>query len=283
VIMAADRQPRRILPIESAAAQRRAGRVMVGVAVVGVLVALTGALLGWHLVGELDETTRESLDVTVESLDSLGDTIDLADELVGSTVDALAAVGDSLEALSEAFDSGSGVITEVGSLAGTLAPALADTTTTLRDLEEVGAAIDEMLIGLSEVPFAPNYDPEAGLGETLATLADTLEPLSAEFASASADLETFTDDVAALRGTIATLGDTVEAVNTDLAGSAALIEEYRLRVERARALAETTRDDLDDDTAWMRFLILLGALNFAVGQIVPLWFGHELLERSRAA
>jgi ABC-type transporter Mla subunit MlaD len=283
VIVVADRQPRRILPIESSAAQRRAGRVMVGVAVVGVLVALTGALLGWHLVGELDETTRESLDVTVESLDSLGDTIDLADELVGSTVDALAAVGDSLEALSEAFDSGSGVITEVGSLAGTVAPALADTTTTLRDLEEVGAAIDEMLIGLSEVPFAPNYDPEAGLGETLATLADTLEPLSAEFASASADLETFTDDVAALRGTIATLGDTVEAVNTDLAGSAALIEEYRLRVERARALAETTRDDLDDDTAWMRFLILLGALNFAVGQIVPLWFGHELLERSRAA
>jgi hypothetical protein len=31
----------------------------------------------------------------------------------------------------------------------------------------------------------------------------------------------------------------------------------------------------------MRLLIVLASVNFAIGQIVPLWFGHELLHRAR--
>lgn len=271
-----------LVALDSADAQRRAGRVMVGVAMVGVIVAVIGGVVGWQFVGRLDSTGGETLDVTVETLDTLSDTIDLADGVLGSTVAALEAVGATLDALVDSFDSADAVITEVGSLAGTAAPALADATATLRDLEGIGATIDAMLEDLSDLPLAPNYDPAAGLGESIGSLADTLEPLSEEFATTSSEVATFSEDLTVLRGTIEALDTTIGEVNSQLAGTDSVIDDYRLRVAEARDLADETAAGIDGDTRWMRILLVLGAANFAVGQIVPWWIGRELLDRARA-
>ena len=271
-----------LVALDSADAQRRAGRVMVGVAMVGVIVAVIGGVVGWQFVGRLDSTGGETLDVTVETLDTLSDTIDLADGVLGSTVAALEAVGATLDALVDSFDSADAVITEVGSLAGTAAPARGDATATLRDLEGIGATIDAMLEDLSDLPLAPNYDPAAGLGESIGSLADTLEPLSEEFATTSSEVATFSEDLTVLRGTIEALDTTIGEVNSQLAGTDSVIDDYRLRVAEARDLADETAAGIDGDTRWMRILLVLGAANFAVGQIVPWWIGRELLDRARA-
>ena len=91
----------RLVALDSVDTQRRAGRVMLGVAAVGVFVALVGGVLGWQFVGRLDSTGGETLEVTVETLDTLSDTIDLADGVLGATVAALDSVGVTLEALDD--------------------------------------------------------------------------------------------------------------------------------------------------------------------------------------
>lgn len=271
----------RLVALDSADAQRRAGRVMLGVAAVGLIVAAVGGVLGWQFVGRLDSAGGETLDVTVETLDTLSDTIELADGVLGSTVAALEAVGTTLDALVASFDSADAVIGEVGSLAGTAAPALADATSTLRDLEGVGATIDAMLEQLSDLPLAPNYNPEAGLGESIGSLADTLEPLSEEFSDTSAEVTGFSEDLTVLRASLEELDTTIADVNAQLSGTDAVIDDYRLRVTEARDLADETAAGIESDTRWMRLLIVFGALNFAVGQIVPWWIGRELVQRSR--
>jgi predicted PurR-regulated permease PerM len=136
---------RRLLAVDSAPAQRRAGRVMVGVAVVGVAVALIGAIVGWQLVGQIDSTTTDTLDVSVESLDSLADTIELADGVLTSTTESLDAVASTLTTVSESFGSATDVLTEFSTFAETAGPALEDTTGILRQLEDVGTTVDEAL------------------------------------------------------------------------------------------------------------------------------------------
>lgn len=270
----------RLVALDSVDAQRRAGRVMLGVAAVGLFVALVGGVLGWQFVGRLDTTGGETLDVTVETLDTLSDTIDLADGVLGATVAALDSVGVTLEALVDSFESADSVVGELGSLAATAAPALSDATATLRQLEDVGTTIDATLEQLSDLPFAPNYDAGAGLGASIGSLADTLQPLAEEFATTSTEVAAFSTDLTELRVAIEELDVTITDVNTELSGTDAVIDDYRDRVADARRLADETASGIDSDARWMRVLIVLGAVNFAVGQIVPWWIGRELLHRS---
>lgn len=271
-----------LVALDSADAQRRAGRVMLGVAAVGIVVAVVGGVLGWQFVGRLDSTGSETLDVTVETLDTLSDTIDLADGVLGATVTALESVGVTLDALVDSFASADAVITELGSLAGTAAPALTDATETLRNLERVGTTIDAMLEELSRLPLAPDYEPGAGLGESIGSLADTLEPLAEEFSDASSEVATFSGDLTELRVAIEELDTTIADVNTELGGTDVVVDAYRDRVDEARRLADETASGIDSDARWMRLLLVLGAANFAAGQIVPWWIGRELLQRSRS-
>lgn len=274
---------RRFLAVDSAPAQQRAGRVMIGVAAVGVVVALIGSIVGWQLIGQIDATTSDTLEVSVESLDSLADTIELADEVIASTTASLDAVASTLTSVSSSFDSATGVLTEFGTFAETAGPTLQDTTTLLRQLEDVGATVDEALAAVSNLPIGLDYDPDAGLGTTLGSLADTIEPLSAQFTSTADEIGVFTDDIDGLRTDLETLNATVAQVNEDLADTDVLIEQYRVNVASARTLAQATRDDVHGDASWMRLLIVLAGINFAIGQIVPLWFGRELLHRARSA
>jgi hypothetical protein len=254
---------------------------MVGVAVVGVLVALIGSIVGWQLVGQIDSTTSDTLDVSVESLDTLAETIELADGVLTSTTASLDAVAATLTSVSSSFDSATGVLTEFDSFADTAGPTLEDTTELVRQLQDVGTTVDDALAAVSDLPIGLDYDPDAGLGATLGSLADTLEPLSAQFQSTSENIAVFTDDIATLRNDLDALTVTVTAIREELAGTDLLIDQYRVNVDRARTLALATREDVHGDVGWMRLLIVLAGINFAVGQLVPLWFGRELLHRAR--
>ncbi|MDH5291396.1 MAG: hypothetical protein OEY41_15485, partial [Acidimicrobiia bacterium] len=46
----------------------------------------------------------------------------------------------------------------------------------------------------------------------------------------------------------------------------------------ARQVAEEARRDLTRDENFPRIIILIAGLNVAVGQLVPLWVGSELIE-----
>lgn len=256
---------------------------MVAVAVVGVVVSVVGGVLGWHLVGQLDRTTRETLDVTLESLESLADTIDVAGDVLGSTTHTLTAAGATLDTVITSFEAADAVVGEVAALAATAAPALSEAVAVLRRLETIGTSIDEMLAALSSLPLAPDYSPDQPFGPAVGDLADTLEPVAVDFTDASTELATLAGELDGLRESIGELDAAVTAVGAGLAGTDELLGEYRAQIDEARHLAERTRADLGGDTTWMRLLIVAGAVNFMVGQIVPLWFGHELLARSREA
>jgi len=263
-------------------AQRRAGRLMVGVGFTGALLAVVGSITAWLFVGELHDATDESLAVTVETLDSIDDTIDLADDVLGSTTDVVAAVAGTLESLSGSFDTATTAIDDVAGLAESLGPSLDEATSTTRTLEEIGAEIDRALVAVSSLPIGPDYDPESGLGETFGRLTAALEPIGENLSTTATSLTEFTDSAGELSERLATLTDSVQGVSADLADSDLLVDQYRARVAEARALAVDTRADLGDDVRLMRLLIAIGGLTLLIGQIVPLWVGRSVLDEVNA-
>ncbi|NND76345.1 MAG: hypothetical protein HKN44_15210 [Ilumatobacter sp.] len=258
-------------------ANRRAGRVMVAVAVVGLVVSAAGTLVAWRLVGEINSSTRDTLGVTIETIDSVENSIDLADQVLAASSDTIATGASTLAAVAESFDAANGVVEEVDDLTTTVGPALADAAATLRQLEGVGATIDDLLGGLSAIPFGPDYRPERGLGETIGELASDIDQLPAEFLQTSEDLRDFGTSLDDLEEEIVRLSGDIAGVSARLEASDAIIDGYRRNVSDARAVAVSTRDDLDGDVTLMRLLLVIGGINLAVAQIVPYWIGRTLL------
>ena len=264
-------------------AQRRAGRTMVAVGLVGAIVAIAGTISGWLFVGQLGEATDDSLEVTIETLDAVDDTIDLAADVLGSTTLAVEALAGTLNAVSGSFDAGTTAIVDIAGLADTISPSIEEATRAVQRLETVGSDIDSVLGALSNIPFGPNYDPAAGLGETFGSVADALEPLPEQLSTTAQSLTDFTDSAGELQDQLADLAASVQSVSNDLAASDELVDQYRTSVDDARTLATNARDDLATNVLFMRIFIVLGGLTFVVSQIVPLWMGRSLLDDADAA
>ena len=250
--------------------------MMMATAGIDAILIIVGAGVLWRLIGDIDRATGETLVVTVGSLQSMEDTIEPADGLIGATSESLADVEATLGTVSDSFDAGSTTLGDIGELTGTAEPTLRNAAVTPRQLEGPGTQVDGVLVGLSSVPFGPDYRPEAGLGETFGRLADDLEPLPDEFAATSEGLTELDTTVGRLQADVDALQASVGALNAELAASEDLIDQYRSNVSRAKEVAERSRRDLDRDQTLLRLLLLVGATNFVLAQVVPWWVGREL-------
>jgi methyl-accepting chemotaxis protein len=257
---------------------RIAGRLMVALGVVGALVAVFGTVVGWIFVGQVATASDDSLDLTIQTLDAVDDTIDLADEVLVATADAVGALAGTLDAVSDSFDTGTQAIVDVAGLADTLGPSLENATATVRNLERLGGTIDGVLGALSSLPIGPDYDPESGLEDTFGQLADTLEELPDQLASTSQSLTDFTGSAGGLQARLDQFASSVASISTDIAGTGELVDQYRASVADARALALETNDDLDTGVILVRILLLAGGITLLLGQVVPLWLGRSLLD-----
>lgn len=272
----AGRWARRRALLRSVAVRRRVGAIMMGTAMVSLVITVAATVILWQLIGTINRASGETIDVTIDALESMESTVELADDVISSTSDSLTAVEDTLESVSGSFDAGSDAVADVSQLTTTAEPTLRNAEVSLRALEDLGDEIDLVLDGLSAVPFAPDYDPDAGLGTTFGRLADDLEPLPDEFAATTEGLTTFQSNLDQLQTDVDALTGTVRTLNADLADSEKLVADYRTNVVRAREVAERSQRDLDRDYTLLRFLLVVGAINFALSQLVPLWVGWEL-------
>lgn len=260
--------------------RRPLGHALQVVAVTGAVVSLLVGVVGWRVVGQVDDVAVESTAVTADALRALEETLGLAADLVASVDTTLLAIEEAMESTTTSVADGADALDSVSRLADDAAPALASATRTLRTLEEVGGNIDRALQGLSSLPLAPDYDPEQGLGVTAGELADDLEPLSDSFAQTSRDLETVADSTGELEQDLTELTAAVSAATTQLAASEQLIADYRDAADRAGVATELASGDLETDLTLLRVLLLVGGFVFAFAQAAPWLLGRSLLAGS---
>jgi methyl-accepting chemotaxis protein len=250
---------------------------MIGVAIVGLVVALVGTVAAWRLVGQIDRSATEGVAATLTTLDTVDGTIDLAERLVEGVDTSLDRVEATLDDVAAVAADGNILVGDVAVLAEQVAPGLRRATGTLRTLQDVGGAVDGFLGGVSRLPLAPDYDAAAGLGPTIGALADDLEPLATSLEESAGSLRAVAAGSDGLQSDLDSLARSVAAISDDLDGSAALIDQYRAGTAEARRIALDAQRDLDADQTLTRLLVVVGGLTFAAGQLVPFWVGRELV------
>lgn len=257
--------------------RRTAGRIMVGVAVVGFVLAIVGTAVAWQLVGQLGRSTDRSLALGQEALISVDATLDLADGVIEAVDGGLGSVSSTLGAVAGTVDGSFAVASATADLARDLGPSLERVDDALGSLEAVTGTVDTVLRQLSQIPFGPSYDPETPFNEAISDVRRDLAPIAASLEAAADDLDQFVNGSDDLAGELLGLQAEVDALRASLAGSGALIEDYRRTSAQAALLAASTRSELDDDLTRSRIFIVVLGLTVAVGQIVPAWVGRTLL------
>ncbi len=252
---------------------------MVGISFLGLVVAALGTYFGVRLIDQLETTTSDTSAVTIETLAAVDDTLELTEITVASTGDALSSIERTLDGVAEAIGSTDEIAEDLVSLTDRAGPAFGSATESLRQLALVGEDIDVVLAALSSIPFGPDYAPASGLGETFESLAADIEPLASAFESTSESVAGLSGDLDDVLRDVRSVADDVGTVNDALAGAGELIDRYQRNVAEARAVAERADADLEHGVDATRLIIIFAGINFAAGQIVPLWYGLELRAR----
>jgi archaellum component FlaC len=254
-----------------------AGRIMVTIAAVGVLVGISATIVGWRLVGHLYEGVDDSLAVATQSLGSVDDSITVIESIVTDVRQGVSTLDRTVADVVAVTETSSTALDDLA----TQAPALAVGVESLRDgiagAGEAGATIDQALESLDDLPGVPNYAPDEPLGETISGLTDDLDALATTLRSLDRNVSDVDTSVEPLVKDLQRAREDLAELNRSLGSSGLLLEQYRQSADAATAISVRTRDNLADDVRATRLLIVLGGLVFTVGQIVPFWLGRTIL------
>lgn len=249
----------------------RAPGVLRGVAALGLLAALVGGVVGWVLLGQVGVALEDSLDLTRETLVALDASAGVASESLEALGASLGALERTAGSLDTAFDDGEALLTELSTVVREdVADALAAVDDTLPGLIRVAGTIDGTLATLSSLPFGPSYDPEQSFADALRGLETSLDGLPTRLREQADLIDTSAANLGEVGRGVSALAAELSAFDEALVQSAALLSTYDETIAEGTLLVQEASASVGSQLRWGRAAVVLLALAFAAGQLVPL-------------
>jgi hypothetical protein len=249
---------------------------------VTVVVALTGAVVGWILIGSVGQTVVDTVGVTNRVLVGVSDSTRVVDEVFSDVAGSLRSVQTTLSDSSLTLTRASAVTGNLGAIVTEQVP---DSVDAVRDalpaLIDTAGVIDSAMRGLAF--FGVNYESEVPLNESLVAIDRRLAEIpvllraqQGTLADVAADLGDFSSDAL-------TISDDVGSIRVRLAEAATVLAGYDSIVADSRELLEELESTATNGVAFFRVVITLLALGIAVTQTAPIALGVAILTRPPAA
>lgn len=256
----------------------RMGQILVGLAGVGILLAVAATILGWVLLEDAGETVDATLELT-------GETVGTGSETVALVGDALRSVEVGLSATSSATSELDTVLSEVGSfseqasqIVGTDLPdGLDSARSSLPNLATSLDGIAGALESLSIIGIDISVDPAAPVREV-----DTqLGALSTQLRDESSRLALIRDGISELSADVSDVEVALVSLSTGIDDAEGLLTDYESAATSGEQLIVDARGDLDSQISGAQVVVLLFGLSIALAQIAPASVGWYLIRSSR--
>lgn len=258
-----------------------AGRLMVGIAVLGLVVGVTGTVIASQVARDLDDGVGQSLELTAAVLETVDGSFVVAEDALGILIEGVAEAETAVRALSRSMAEGQDALTAATDLTGgEVADALENVERTLPAIQAAADTIDTTLAALSALPFGPSYDAERSLGASIGALREDLRGLPEELREQAAQVERTTSELTAATAGAAATADSLAALDDRLVAASELVGQYALRTGEARALVDAQRDALRTSASRAQVMVVAFGVMFVLLQFVPLYLGLALLGRA---
>ncbi|MAT06599.1 MAG: hypothetical protein CL424_16290 [Acidimicrobiaceae bacterium] len=268
---ASSRDERAVLTVDP-----RAGTAMQAIAVLGVVVTVVAAVVGWRFLTSLDRNLEQSLVIGEDAAATLVDTIDVADEVITDLDAGLDTLGRTLDTVSSTTEATGGVASSAAEIAGRLPDDFDDVDAALATVESLGETIDSALRAASRIPLGPDYDPATPLPEAIADVRAAFDPIGGDLGELAERLGAFADGTGDLSGDLSAVRADLDRTRASLDSSQSLLERYRTSAVDAERLAREGRDDVGSAITATRLAVLALGVFGVIAQYVPWYLGRRL-------
>lgn len=275
--------------------RRILGLIMLLFGIAGIGVSYYGAKYGTGVIDAAASGVDASLQLLIDSLDTVEETLTLAKSTVADVNNGLETVEDTAVHLSESLDETQPLLTEIGAIASQDVPdSLESIQGALPSVVQVAGVVDETLTTLNnfkidrrilgiEIKYdlGIDYDPPVPFDDSLEQIGSSLEPLPGRLRQlqthvdvTSSNLETISRDVALLAADLNQINSRVAEVGPQLDGYLVLITQVG---DRARQVRSSIQSQVDDARMMVTVLMAWPGLT----QAAPLILGWEMVNGRR--
>ena len=258
--------------------------LMLGTAVFGWLISLSGLVLLWMSYQPVKSTATEVLEVTEGALEVSSQTIGLLEDSLLLAETSLREVRTTLSGFSSVIGNTSTVLEVVSQVLGDeLIRVLRDTSSGLESLEKTSRLIDNTLGFISSIPFigGSQYQPDTPLAESVASIRKDLQGLPPAMEKVNSELSQTASSLQSLPEAMDNLTLQLAAIQENLNKSRNQLDEYRLIIQTYQSKLERFKSNLP----------VFITVSYAVMSVLLLWIslaqiglfnqGIERLTRSR--
>jgi methyl-accepting chemotaxis protein len=263
--------------------RQRLGRALFTIGVVGLVAAVVVGVAGWILAtranSRLTETIRPLSDLVV----NVSQSVEATQVIVARTIEAVEGIESATRSAGRTLGSVSGLIdTTADVIGGDLADSLESAVGTLPALVDTGRIIDRTMRTLSLVGV--DYDPDAPLDESLASLEESLRPIPEQLRGQVDALEDVRTDIDVVVQDSGALAATLLEARIEMAAAEEILADTGENVTVAAESLASIEGDLDAYDILSKVAVAAVAAALLSAAVAPLLLGlHFQRSQSNSA
>lgn len=275
--------------------QRILGIIMIAIGVSGLVLSFAGLIAGHRLVDNIGAGLEANLTLTIESLETVNDTLLLTKATVGQMEEALVTVEETADNVVIAIDDTQPLLEEASQVTTEDVPTSIEAfQETLPALTDVAGTIDDTLRTLSSfgfersllgVPLAfdlgIDYDPEVPFDQSVRQIGDSLEGMPEDLRSLKVHLDQANSNLGTISSNVDTISGNLNEINESVAELEPLLDDYQSIVTQLSDRARQTRTFVTQQLDQVKIIVTIVAIWLGLTQIAPIYLGWELMVRGR--
>ncbi len=275
--------------------RRILGSILLMIGLSGIALGIVGARVSRDMLQTLSDGTKAGLDLAIDSLQTVSDSLTLARQTIADVNTSLVTVQTTATDVAVSLEASQPMVADVAAIAGQDLPRSVETIqAAIPNAAQAAEAIDSTLTTLNrfkidttilglpiQYDLGINYNPDVPFGESVLAIGRSLDDMPIRLRN----LETALEDTAV---NLQTISEDMRSLSTDLEGiNGRLLDFDPLITDYIRIVTETDdnlrliRGQIDQQVSSAQFVITLGMVWLVVSQLVPLYLGLDLLTDGR--
>lgn len=275
--------------------RRFLGIIMLVIGLAGVALSITGAIVGRRLIGDMGDNLDANLRLTVESVETINNSLLLTRQTVGQIGAGLDTMEVTAETVATSLDETRPMVQQIARVTTEdVAGGLETFQESLPGLVEVAASIDETLTTLSRfridrtilgIPLrydlGINYDPEVPFAQSVEELGASIAGLPAELRVLEGYLDEADANLGEISGNVRQIGGDLTQVNESVDELEPLLDDFIATLTEFGDSTRQTRITLAGQIETFQTVWLIVMVWLALTQVAPLYLGYELVRGLR--
>ncbi|MBK6709064.1 MAG: hypothetical protein WBO48_19490 [Candidatus Promineifilaceae bacterium] len=275
--------------------RRMLGIILLLIGLSGIALGIVGARVSRDMLQTLSDGTKAGLDLAIDSLQTVSDSLTLARQTIADVHTSLETVQTTATDVAVSLEASQPMVADVAAIAGQDLPRSVETIqAAIPNAAQAAEAIDSTLTTLNrfkidttilgfpiQYDLGIDYNPDVPFGESVLAIGRSLDDMPIRLRN----LQTALEDTAV---NLQTISEDMRSLSTDLDGiNGRLLDFDPLITDYIRIVTETDdnlrliRGQIDQQVSSAQFVITLGMVWLAVSQLVPLYLGLDLLTDGR--